>query len=305
PHRLALDRGTINAFIQAPPGQFVVDTPSATATDLGCVYTLHVDDRGAGLLSVVAGWVAFESNGFESFVPAGASCRTDPGRRPGTPRFDDADARWREALDELDFGHDASGRRAALNRVLDGARPRDSVTLWHLLNRVSADERRDVFAALAARVSPPQNVTADAVMHLDKEALDRWWDALGLGDTSLWRKWKGSYPGPATRIKTLATSYPSECAVTPTIVDEPPRDPNADPFGKGPWYINSDRTIWVGGPCSAGLNKVLWIRPAGTDLKIAGRRVDAPAPPLEARIPCCYLSGLQVTGLTFPTEGCW
>src|SRR5262249_52264663 len=41
--RLALERGTIRATIWAPPGEFVVDTPSAVAVDLGCVYTLHVD----------------------------------------------------------------------------------------------------------------------------------------------------------------------------------------------------------------------------------------------------------------------
>ncbi len=46
--RLSLERGTIHATIWAPPGEFVVDTPSAVAVDLGCVYTLHVDDSGAG-----------------------------------------------------------------------------------------------------------------------------------------------------------------------------------------------------------------------------------------------------------------
>jgi hypothetical protein len=66
--RLALDHGTLHAQIVAPPGQFVVDTPSARATDLGCVYTLHVDDDGVGLLSVQAGWVAFEFKGREVFV---------------------------------------------------------------------------------------------------------------------------------------------------------------------------------------------------------------------------------------------
>ena len=90
-HKLALERGTLHAFITAPPGQFVVDTPSATATDLGCVYTLHVDEDGSGTLSVIAGWVAFEFNGRESFVPAGASSHTDPRFGPGTPRYDDAD----------------------------------------------------------------------------------------------------------------------------------------------------------------------------------------------------------------------
>jgi hypothetical protein len=35
-NRLALELGTIHAAIWAPPGEFVVDTPSATAVDLGC-----------------------------------------------------------------------------------------------------------------------------------------------------------------------------------------------------------------------------------------------------------------------------
>src|SRR5207244_12118178 len=53
--RLSLERGTIHATIWAPPGQFVVYTPSAIAVDLRCFYTLHVDDSGAGLLRTTMG----------------------------------------------------------------------------------------------------------------------------------------------------------------------------------------------------------------------------------------------------------
>src|SRR5262249_46209466 len=48
--RLKLERGTIHATIWAPPGEFVVDTPAAMAVDLGCVYTLQVNDSGDGML---------------------------------------------------------------------------------------------------------------------------------------------------------------------------------------------------------------------------------------------------------------
>jgi hypothetical protein len=102
----------------------------------------------------------------------------------------------------------------------------------------------------------------------------------------------------------------SSCPATGAIRAEPPRDPNADPFGSGPWYINADRTIWAGwdavrmkaGPQG---NKVLWIRPQGTQLKVSGRRLDSHAPPARAEIPCCYPTGFQASGLYFPTEGCW
>lgn len=101
----------------------------------------------------------------------------------------------------------------------------------------------------------------------------------------------------------------ANCAVTPTVMDQPPDDPHADPFGYGNWQVNADRTIWVDIPPSGiwhtGGEKVLWIRPAGTQLKISGQRLDAEAEPLLAEIPCCYPTGFQVTGLHFPTGGCW
>jgi hypothetical protein len=193
-HQLALERGTIHAFITAPPGQFVVDTPSATATDLGCVYTLHVDEDGTGVLSVTAGWVAFEFNGRESFVPAGASSRTDPRVGPGTPRFDDAAPEVQAALDDFDRGLDPESRSRSLRVVLARARERDAMTLWHLIARVRPADRDRVIDALAERVPMPAGLTREAVMRLDRAALDQWWDALGLGVTDWWRKWKGPYP---------------------------------------------------------------------------------------------------------------
>src|ERR1041384_3901306 len=49
-HRIELARGTVHARIWAPPRLFFVDTPSAVAADLGCAYTLEVDDEGRSLL---------------------------------------------------------------------------------------------------------------------------------------------------------------------------------------------------------------------------------------------------------------
>jgi ferric-dicitrate binding protein FerR (iron transport regulator) len=194
-YQLALERGSLHAVITAPPGQFVVNTPSATATDLGCVYTLRVDEDGAGLLSVAAGWVAFEDNGRESFVPAGASSRTDPRSGPGTPSYDDADAAFRRALEIVDGEPGGDRLRDALRILVDRARERDAMTLWHLIPRVDGAERILVVDALAARVAMPAGVTRDEVMRLDRAALDGWWDALGLLDTGWWRKWKTPLAG--------------------------------------------------------------------------------------------------------------
>ena len=52
--------------------------------------------------------------------------------------------------------------------------------------------------------------------------------------------------------------------------------------------------------------KWAWYRYVSGRLTIEGRRLDAPAPPLEADIPDGYGdSGFQVSGLTFPSAGCW
>jgi hypothetical protein len=179
-------------LIWAPPGQFFVDTPSSTAIDLGCAYTLQVDQTGAGLVRVTTGWVGFEFRGREAFIPAGAVCATRPGVGPGTPYYEDLAAPTRDALATLDFGHATpDARAAALTRVLTDARERDAVTLWHLLSRVeSTDERDRVFDRLATLVPPPEGVTRDTIRAGNREMLDRWWDRLGLGDADWWRMWK-------------------------------------------------------------------------------------------------------------------
>ena len=193
-HRLALERGVLQAFIVAPPGRFVVETPSATAVDLGCVYTLRVGENGDGVLSVEAGWVGFEFNGRESFVPAGASCPTTKARGPGVPRFEDAAPGFIRAIDRLEMLTDARERDTALRAALQAARPRDAVTLWHLLPRVSGAERVRVAEALNDRVPLPEGVSLEAVLRLERDALDRWWDQLGLGAIRTWREWTRPLP---------------------------------------------------------------------------------------------------------------
>lgn len=51
--------------------------------------------------------------------------------------------------------------------------------------------------------------------------------------------------------------------------------------------------------------KVGWWRAGTGKIRISGRRIDRPAPPLRAHVPNGYGRGFQATGLTFPTTGCW
>jgi hypothetical protein len=195
-HRLSLSRGIMHATIWAPPGNFVVDTPSAVAVDMGCRYTLEVDERGAGLLRVEAGWVGFEHRGLQSLVPAGALCATRTGIGPGTPSFETASPAFSEALEAIDFGPAGEPRRAALDRVLAEARARDALSLWHLLTRVEGEDRGRVFDRLQALVPAPAGVTRDGILRGERAMRERWWDALGLGSSEFWRMWTGAWSDP-------------------------------------------------------------------------------------------------------------
>jgi hypothetical protein len=143
------------------------------------------------LLTVEMGWVAFDWRGTESFIPAGAECRTRPGRGPGTPYFLDASSAFKDATAEFDL----NGSQQALSSALASARKRDALTLWHLLERVPPNERGEVFDRLHALIMLPPDVSREAVLRGERRSMDSIWNALDLGDTTWWREWKSQWRG--------------------------------------------------------------------------------------------------------------
>ena len=109
----------------------------------------------------------------ESIVPAGAACETRPGIGPGTPYFEDCSPNFRNQLISIDFGDGPDNRTLALTNILKEARPRDTLTLWHLLSRVEGDERVKVLEKIEAFVPLPPDVTRAGILRLDSEMLAR------------------------------------------------------------------------------------------------------------------------------------
>jgi hypothetical protein len=115
-----------------------------------------------------------------SLVPAGLVARVEAGETPGTPHPLSLSPEARAALHRLDSG---TGNAADLETVLSELhRPADfvtlrresGITLWHLLQRVSPDLRPAVYRRLAALSPPPESITRDGVLQLDRDMLDRW-----------------------------------------------------------------------------------------------------------------------------------
>ena len=93
-------------------------------------------------------------------------------------------SRWRAS-------NGATRRRS--NGILAAARPRDGLTLWHLLTRVPAQDRGAVFDRFAELVKLPPEVSRERVLRKDPEMIDLCWNALELQNTGWWRGWERNW----------------------------------------------------------------------------------------------------------------
>jgi hypothetical protein len=186
-YRMALERGKISARTLAPPFTFVVDTPGATAYDLGCAFTLESDDRGAGLLRVTSGWVQLEFDDRQALIPAGAVSKLQPQAAPGTPYFEDASEAFRNALWRVDFERETPEARAVtLAELLATARERDVYSLMELLKYMQGPERRRVLDRALELLPPPRGVTRAGLLRGEEPMMNAWRKQLGLGEVKRW-----------------------------------------------------------------------------------------------------------------------
>jgi hypothetical protein len=177
--RFALDTGSLRASVTAPPRLFVVDTPSASAVDLGCAYELSVLPAGGTRLHVTAGWVVLESKEGSAYLSSSMVCESDGFGRVQPPYYEDSPNEFKRALREYD------GTGDALATVLSTTRPKDALTLWHLLSRSKGQNRVDVYEKLEQLAPPPTGVTKAGILALDSEMLRLWREDLDPSESVL------------------------------------------------------------------------------------------------------------------------
>lgn len=161
-HRLFLEEGKLSARIFARPRLFQIGTPAGLSVDLGCRYDLEVDAEGLTHLAVTSGRVAFETDGRKVLVPEGAACDALPGRGPNTPVFLDADARFVQAVREVEY--DAEPDAAAVEQLTSLARREDSLSLFHLLDAPSRSLRERVYERLSVMYELPDDATREGLV---------------------------------------------------------------------------------------------------------------------------------------------
>lgn len=167
--RLELTQGAIEAKVVAPPRLFIVDTPAARATDLGCAYRLEVMPDGGGLLHVTSGVVELEGHGRSAWVPAGALCETLPNKGPSAPYFADALDAFKDALHRLesDDTNADDPPPGLMEELVSAARPHDTLTLWHLKARLHGKPNEIVTGRIHALVPAAKDAGSieDLVTH--------------------------------------------------------------------------------------------------------------------------------------------
>jgi len=180
--RLFLEEGQLTASIFAAPRLFQVGTPSGIAVDLGCFYTATVAENGETVLTVRGGQVSFETEQRKVFVPSGARVVARPGRGPGTPVWEDAPAALRSAVDSLDrlvatdpLDTDARWALEELGRLEE---PRQSLTLWHLLEHPQGEVAGRARELLAALSPPPEGVQLKGIAAGNVAMRTRWRQVL-------------------------------------------------------------------------------------------------------------------------------
>lgn len=183
-HHIQLEEGMIHAAVGGPAGRFVVETPAGRAVDLGCEYTLSVDDSGHGMLCVESGWVSLESGKRTSLVPSGAQCEMRPGIGPGTPYLAGASPDYLDLLREFDFEPNPAQHVEAL---IDQASSCDAFSLVYLVDRVDAHQRGRIFDRVTALYPPWQGITRAGIVSLEQAVVASWQDQFECFESEVCR----------------------------------------------------------------------------------------------------------------------
>jgi hypothetical protein len=186
-HRLGVDRGRIAARLWSPPFTFGFTTPAAEAFDVGCAFTMDVDDRGTSTVRVTSGWVQLETLDRQQLIPEGATAIAEIGKRIGTPFFDDASVAFKRALHAFDVDAlTAAQRTEVLAALLAEARRQDVYTLLRLNRDLTPSERGAFYDRVVLLRPPPTGVTRTGIMTNDGAMLEAWRRTLGFPEVKRW-----------------------------------------------------------------------------------------------------------------------
>jgi len=168
--------GTIKKYEGNANEFLVVQTPFAQVKELfkGSAFKLQVLNDGTSKISVESGWLTMDVNDFQSYIPKNYSCVISKGRYV-IPFSSSTNSDFEKLMVGFTGVNDPS-----IGAILSLAKKKDAISLWHLLQLVSSEDRFVVFDRLNELVPTPTGVTKQGIQALNKDMLTQWRQEIEL-----------------------------------------------------------------------------------------------------------------------------
>jgi RNA polymerase sigma factor (sigma-70 family) len=173
---LSVEKGQIKKYEGNAVDFFVVQTPLAMVKEFykGSAYRLKVMDGGTTKINVESGWVTIEVKEFKSYIPKNYSCLISRGRYV-LPYSSEASPELAALMEGFTGVNDQS-----IGTILSLVTRKDALSLWHLLQLVSNENRFLVFDKLNEFIPAPSGVTKAGIQGLNKSMLMDWRQEIEL-----------------------------------------------------------------------------------------------------------------------------
>ena len=175
-NEIKVEKGQVRKFEGDASNVLTVLTPLAKFTELykGGAFRLHVDDNGSCKLIVESGWVIVNIKDFDSYVPKNFNCIITRGRY-AIPYPSESSQQLIVLLENFSGINDPS-----FGTILSLATKKEALSLWHLLQLVSSENRSFGFDKLNELIPVPVGVTKEGILALNKNMLLDWRQEIEL-----------------------------------------------------------------------------------------------------------------------------
>lgn len=175
-NEIKLDKGQIKKFEGDASDILTIFTPLAKFTELykGSAFHLGVEETGACKLTVESGWVIVNIKDFDSYVPKNFDCLISRGKY-AIPYPADSSPELISLLQNFSGINDPT-----VGTILSQMTSKESLSLWHIIQLVSSENRSIAFDRLNELISAPSGVTKEGIVALHKSMLLDWRQEIEL-----------------------------------------------------------------------------------------------------------------------------
>ena len=175
-NEVEVEKGQIRKFEGDAYDVLTVLTPLAKFTELykGGAFRLHVDENGSCKLIVESGWVIVNIKEFDSYVPKNFGCLISRGKY-AIPYPSDSSPQLISLLENFSGINDPS-----VGTILSLMTKKESLSLWHIIQLISTENRSIAFDRLNKLIPAPAGVTKEGILALNKNMLLDWRQEIEL-----------------------------------------------------------------------------------------------------------------------------